>query len=167
MQSAISKEAVLEQARMIFGVVPGVIREAAERSAPVAWLYTAGTEAFMQASFSPIEMNAIELKVSALNHCDSCIRGHSYLLKQEGLSEEDIRAIIAGKPTGQERIDQLLQATEYVFHAGHDLYPAFVLDYLDQHISGEELADIIGLIALKTISNYLNNYLASVKQMAG
>ncbi len=164
MKKEISKALVLEQAKEIFGMVPGIIGEAAERSAPVAWLYTNGSAVMAQASFTPVELNAIELKVSVLNHCASCIKGHSYLLKQEGQEEIFIQAIRAGNKTGDARIDQLLQATEYIFHAGHDEYPEFVLDYLDEHITEKELTDIIGLIALKTIANYLNNYLASVKQ---
>jgi AhpD family alkylhydroperoxidase len=164
MKEKLTQQQVYDLALEAFGVVPGIVKEAAERSVELAYLYANGIRIMENASFNAIEMNAIELKISALNHCESCIKGHSYLLKREGLSEEDIQAIIGGTNTGKERLNILLQATDYVFHAGGSEYPDYVLDFIGNNLSEKELADIIGLISIKTISNYLNNYLHSVKK---
>jgi len=165
MKKEITQQQVYDLAMESFGVVPGIIKEAAERSLPVAYLYTQGTAIMESASFNPLEMNAIELKVSALNHCESCIKGHSYLLKKAGLDDADIQSIIAGQHTSQPQLNTLIQATEYVYHAGSNEYPEYVVQFLRENITEKELADIIGLISLKVISNYINNYLASVKKM--
>lgn len=165
MKKEITQQQVFDLAMESFGVVPGIIKEAAERSLQVAYLYAKGTAIMESASFNPIEMNTIELKVSALNHCESCIKGHSYLLKKAGLDDADIKSIIAGQNTSHPRLNTLIQATEYVYHAGSNEYPEYVVEFLQENLTGKELADIIGLISLKVISNYINNYLASVKKM--
>jgi AhpD family alkylhydroperoxidase len=165
MKKEITQQQVYELAMESFGVLPGIIKEAAERSVHTAYLYTNGTAIMEGASFNSLEMNAIELKVSALNHCESCMKGHSFLLKRDAFDETDIKAIINGGLTSNERINTLMQATEYIYHAGSDEYPGYVVQYLQEHLSEKEFTDIIGLISLKLISNYINNYLVSVKKM--
>lgn len=165
MKTSISQQQVYDLAIESFGVVPGIIKEAAERSIPVAYLYTQGNTIMENGSFNFIEMNAVELKISALNHCESCMKGHSYLLKKSGVSETDISAITSGRQTSIPRLNDLLQAAEYVYHAGSDEFPDYVVDYLQNTLTEQEITDIIGLIALKVISNYINNYLVSVKRL--
>lgn len=165
MKQEITQQQVYDLALESFGVVPGIIKEAAERSVYTAYLYTNGIAVMENASFNMIEMNAIELKVSALNHCQSCMKGHSYLLKKAGMQEEDINAIVGGGNTSDERLNTLLKAAEYIFYAGSDEYPDFVVQYLNDSLTEKELVDIIGLMSLKLISNYINNYLAAVKRL--
>lgn len=158
------KETIYELAKQSFGIVPGVIKEMAERSLPLAKLYTDGVITMEHASLSNLEINAIELKVSTLNKCESCIKGHTFLCKQAGLSDADIQALINNQPTSNERLNKLLTATEYIYYSGGDVYPELVLDFFEmEQISETEVFEIIGLISLKTISNYVNNYLKSIK----
>ncbi|MBN8675284.1 MAG: carboxymuconolactone decarboxylase family protein [Chitinophagales bacterium] len=165
MKKEITQQQVYDLAMESFGVVPGIIKEAAERSLQVAYIYTQGNAVMESASFTAIEMNAIELKISSLNHCESCMKGHSYLLKKEGVAEADIKAIVSGGKTSSSRLNVLLQAAEYIYHAGSDEYPDYVVDFLEDSLTQKELVDIIGLISLKVISNYINNYLVSAKRM--
>ncbi len=164
MKKEITKEQVHELATATFGLLPDLIRKIAGKSPQAAFLYTNGIAVMESASFSAMEMNAIELKISSLNHCEACMRSHSYLLKQEGLPEEDIKAVIAGGAVHNTRLGVLLQATEYIYYAGSGEYPGHVLDYLNDHLTESELYDIISLVAVKTISNYINNYQASLKK---
>ncbi len=160
----IQKEEIFELAKTAFGTVPGVIKEMAEKSPAVAKLYTDGAITMEHASLSRMEINAIELKVSSLNNCESCVKGHSFLAKQAGMDEADIKAIISNEHTSNERLNRLLLATEYIYFSGGDVYPELVMEFFEmEDISTTEILEIIGLISLKTISNYLNNYLKSVK----
>jgi AhpD family alkylhydroperoxidase len=165
MTTEITQQQVYDLALESFGVVPDIIKEAAERSLHVAYIYTQGNAVMENASFNAVEMNAIELKISSLNHCGSCMKGHSYLLKKEGVAEEDIRAIVSGGKTSSNRMNMLLQSAEYIYHAGRDEYPDYVVDFLQDSLTQKEVVDIIGLISLKAISNYINNYIISVKRM--
>lgn len=164
MKTQITKEEVYSLSNESYGVVPGVIKEMAERSVPLSYLYLIGTQTMEKSSLTDLEINAIELKISALNKCDSCMKGHSYLVKKAGLSDADTQAIIKHDNTSNSRLNTLLQAAEYIYYSGSDRYSDLVLDFFeDQDVSEQEIFEIIGLIALKTISNYVNNYMASVK----
>ncbi|MBL7933321.1 MAG: carboxymuconolactone decarboxylase family protein [Bacteroidia bacterium] len=159
----INQKLVFEHAMQIFGVVPGIVKELAERSPQAAYVFTEANRIMEGASFNSLEINAIELKISVLNKCTSCIKGHSYLLKKEGMNEEDIKSIIANGNPQSERLRTLLEATENIYYAGSDIYPAQVRDALQENLSDREITEIIALIGIKTIANYQNNYLESLK----
>ncbi|HNA17403.1 MAG TPA: hypothetical protein PKL81_03310, partial [Ferruginibacter sp.] len=55
--------------------------------------------------------------------------------------------------------------TEYIYHAGSDEYPDYVMEFLEDSLTQKEMVDIIGLLSLKVISNYINNYIVSAKRM--
>lgn len=167
MKTNISKEEIYTLATESFGIVPGVIKEMAERSEALAYQYLVGTQTMERSSLSDAEINAIELRISLLNNCESCVKGHSFLLKKAGLPESDVKAILTNENTSIPRLNVLLKAAEYIYYAGSGTYADVVLDYFnDEELTEQEIFEIIGLISLKTISNYVNNYLASIKARA-
>lgn len=164
MNTSLTKELVYTLSTESYGIVPGAVKEMAERSVPLAYMYLLGTQTMEKSSLSELEINAIELKISSLNNCESCIKGHTFLVKKAGLSDDDVQAIIRQDETSIERLNKLLKASEYIYYSGSGTYPDLVLDFFDdEDINEQELFEIIGLISLKTISNYVNNYLASIK----
>ncbi len=164
MKTTLDKEQVFALSKESYGLVPGVIKEMAERSVPLAYLYLTGTQLMEQSSLSEMEINAIELRISSLNKCESCMKGHTFLVKKAGLSEEDAHAIRHGEATSIQRLNRLIKASEYIYYAGSGNYDDVVLNYFeDEGISEQEVFEIIGLISLKTMSNYVNNYLQSAK----
>lgn len=164
MKTEITKELVYTLSNESYGIVPGVVKEMTERSVPLAYMYLLGTQTMEKSSLTEVEINAIELKISSLNKCESCKKGHSFLLKKAGLTETDIQAIARNEDTSVERLNTLLQAAEYIYYSGSGEYPDLVLDFFDSvDISERVVFEIIGLISLKTMSNYVNNYLASIK----
>jgi AhpD family alkylhydroperoxidase len=164
MKTELTKEQIYTLATESYGIVPGVIKEMAERSVPLGYLYLQGTQTMEKSSLTELEINSIELKISSLNKCESCMKGHTFLAKKAGLSEEDAKAIVKGEETSNKRLNALVKASEYIYYAGSGIYPDVALDFFqDQELTEQEIFDIIGLISLKTVSNYVNNYLASVK----
>jgi AhpD family alkylhydroperoxidase len=162
--NTLTKELVYTLSTESYGMVPGVVKEMAERSVPLAYMYLLGTQTMEKSSLSEVEINAIELRISMLNKCESCMKGHTFLLKKAGLSDDDVQAILRQEETSIERLNTLLKAAEYIYYSGSGAYPDLVLEYFsDEGLREQELFDIIGLISLKTISNYVNNYLTSVK----
>lgn len=165
MNTSLTKELVFELSTKSYGMVPGVIKEIADRSVMVAYLYLSGTQTMEKSSLTELEINAIELRISSLNKCQSCIKGHTFLAKKAGLGDDDVQAIIRNEETGVDRLNRLLRATEYIYYSGSDIYPDLALDFFtNEGLTEQELFEIIGLISLKVISNYVNNYLASVKR---
>ncbi|HEX6891640.1 MAG TPA: carboxymuconolactone decarboxylase family protein [Chryseolinea sp.] len=165
MNTSITKESIYSLSIESFGIVPGVIKELAERSVPVAYLYLSGNQIMEKSALNDLEINAIELKISSLNKCESCIKGHSFLLKKAGLSDHDVQAIIRNDATKNERLNTLLKAAEHIYYSGSDHYPDHILEFFEEEgITEQTIFEIIGLISLKTISNFVNNYLASAKR---
>jgi AhpD family alkylhydroperoxidase len=164
MNTNLTKELVYKLATESYGLVPGVIKEMTERSVPVAYMYLQGTQTMEKSSLTALEINAIELKISLLNKCESCVKGHSFLAKQAGLNDDDLKAILRNDDTGNERLNRLLKASEYIYYSGNGIYPDLAIDFFTaEQLSEQELFEIIGLISLKVLSNYVNNYLASMK----
>lgn len=167
MKQTLTKEQVYQSAEQSFGIVPPMIKEIAEYSVPVAALYTEGVITMDAAGFTATEINAIELLISSLNACESCVKGHSYLLKKAGLQEEDIRAIIERKATSDAALNRLLKGTEALFYANREGYAGYVQALELNGFSKKEIFELIGLLSLKTISNNINNYQRSLKIMQG
>jgi AhpD family alkylhydroperoxidase len=163
MKQTVTKESVYKSAEQSFGLVPPMIKEIAEHSVAVASLYVDGVITMEATGLSELEMNAIELRISSLNGCESCVKGHSYLAKKAGLGESDIKALIAGQPTTVESLNRIIRGTDAIFQASRSGY-AHYLEALDsEDFTRQEVYEIIGLLSLKTISNNINNYSKAVK----
>ena len=160
----LSKESVFQSAHENFGILPPLIREIAEFSVPAAALYVEGVAIMHASAFSETEINAIELRVSALNACESCIKGHSFLLKKSGVSEEDIQAIIDDRSTSSPSLNRLMRGTNIIVKANRHGYEEYA-ESLHYNFSRQEIFEIIGLLSLKTISNNINNYSKAMKQL--
>jgi alkylhydroperoxidase family enzyme len=62
-------------------------------------------------------------------------------------------------------LNKLLLAAEYIYYSAGGPYSDLVLDFfLNEEITEQEVFEIIGLIALKAMSNQVNNSLQSVKE---
>ncbi len=165
MKQTVTKESVYQFAEQSFGLVPPMIKEIAEYSVPVAALYTEGVITMDSAGFTAIETNAIELLISSLNNCDSCVKGHSFLSRKAGLQDDDIRAIIERRPTSVDSLNRLLKGTEALFYANREGYAAYLQVLDEEAFSKKEIFEMIGLLSLKTISNNINNYQRALKAM--
>ena len=164
MNTELTQELVYKLSTESYGLVPGVVKEMANRSVPLAYLYLVGTQTMEKSSLTDLEINAIELKISSLNKCESCMKGHTFLVKKAGLSDDDVQAIIRDEQTSIDRLNVLLKAAEYIYYSGSGIYPDLALAFFeDNDLSEQVLFELIGLIALKTISNYVNNYITTKK----
>lgn len=163
----ITEQNVNDMAMEAYGLVPPLVKQMATVSPEVAYHYLAGLMAVGQGVFTDVEQHAIQLKVSLLNRCESCIKGHSYLLKNSGMSDDDITSIRQGVLTSSKAVNRILDLTEMMYRGGRD---GFTAEHLDRIESAQaervELFQIVSLIATKTISNYINNYLVAVKSKA-
>ncbi|ULQ51728.1 carboxymuconolactone decarboxylase family protein [Flavihumibacter fluvii] len=159
----VTKETVYRSAQESFGIVPPMIKEIAEFSVPAAALYVDGVRTMNAAALSEMEINAIELRISSLNRCASCVKGHSYLSKKAGLSDEDIQALVEGRPTSIESLNRKIRGTEAIFYANRGGYAMYIDELEAERFTRQEVYEIIGLLSLKTISNNINNYVQAVR----
>ncbi len=159
----VTKELVYQLAEQSFGITPPLIKEIAEYSAPAAALYVDGVITMNASTFSEVEINAIELRISALNGCESCVKGHSFLSRKAGLSEADIKALTEGRETSVDSLNRIIKGTEAIFYAGRSGFAKHLHVLEEEQFSRKEVFEIIGLLSLKTISNNINNYLKAVR----
>ncbi len=139
-----------------YGFVPNLIREMS-KSPAVARVYLDGQEAMAAASLTPREQQAIQLAVSSYNACGYCQAAHRLGGKMAGIAPEDLNAIQKGDLPGDVRLRNLVSAARLIlvrrgFLAEDDL-AALEAD----GVGRAQLYEIVALIGLKTISNYVNH----------
>lgn len=150
-------QAVLEKVNATYGFTPNLFVEMATHSPAVAEVYFTSNQLFGGASLSPQETQAVILAVSAHNKCHYCTAAHRMVGKMTGLPESEIDAILAGEVPQDARLQSLVSATRQVLDRqgwlGEDNLRA--LDA--KGVTRGQLYEIVTLIGIKTISNYINH----------
>lgn len=160
----ITQNEIEKIARAHYGVVPPMVKQMYAISPPVAFHYLIGVTALSDSAFSEVKQQAIQLKVSSLNDCESCIKGHSFLLKNTGMDQNDIASIRHGLPTSDPNMNRLMAITELVFLGGRNGFETALDELGILEATKEEVFEVTSLIASKTISNYINNYSLALKE---
>lgn len=150
----------LEQIAMEeYGIVPPVVKLISAVSTAVAYHYLLGLALMKEGTFTTVGQNVIQLKVSVLNQCEACIKGHGFQLKTLGMSDEDIMSIRDGVLTSDKEANRLIDLTETIFQGGRNGFTRERIEKLEAMGATKiEIAEVISLIASKTISNYINKY---------
>ncbi|MFT5289587.1 MAG: putative peroxidase-related enzyme [Planctomycetota bacterium] len=152
------KEELLAGAESKYGFVPNLLRQLSTSTAALE-LYTQG-QATLSAEGSRLsgkERNLVQLTVSEINDCGYCKAAHSAIGRMDGVDSSVLAAVSAG---------QSIEASE----GGDYVAAARLLIEKQGHLSGEDLArlekqgidrevlfEIIGSIAIKTVSNWVNH----------
>lgn len=140
-----------------FGFVPNLFKEMADSPAALQ-VYLGGQQALAQgATLSPPEIQAVQLAVSTANGCAYCQAAHTKGGLAAGLSAEDVEAIKSGGLPQDPRLQALVRAARLVLDKRGWLDPQEVQALADQGIPRGQLFDIVAIIGLKTISNYVNH----------
>ncbi len=140
-----------------FGFVPNILRELGETAPAVLNVYLGGQEALVQSSLNARELNVAMLAVSWVNDCDYCKAAHSTLLKGTGLGREDIDAVAEGKTLSDKRLDSIARATRSIADKKGFLTSEDLADLKKQGLGRTQIYEIIAVIGIKTISNYVNH----------
>ena len=149
-------EEVLQAVEEQFGFRPNLIEEMV-RSPAAARVYLGGQGAMEDASLTGSEQQAVQLAVAAFNHCHYCTAAHAGLARQTGVDDDDVEAIREGGLPEDERIRTLVKATRLVLEK-HGWLDAGDLEELEAAgVDRGQLYEIVALVGLKTISNYVNH----------
>ena len=140
-----------------YGFVPNLIREMARHSPAVARVYLGGQEAMARATLTPAERQAVQLAVSSKNGCEYCQAAHRTAGRMTGVSKEELEAIEQGRAPATPRLRSLVVATRLVMDKRGFLEEADLKALEADGVSRTELYEVVALIGLKTISNYVNH----------
>ena len=148
---------VLAKVKQTYGFVPNLYTEFATHSPTVADIYLTATKLLGDASLTPKEQQAVILAVSAYNDCTYCIAAHSTVGSIVGLPREEIQAITAGDLPGDPRQRLLITAARRILGKRGWLNADDLAEFEDQGIDRGQIYELVALIGIKTISNYVNH----------
>ncbi len=106
-------------------------------------------------TFTKIEMQSVYLLTSMYNECGYCTDAHSKGLKKiYKMPEDQVDAILARTPTGDEKIDALLAATLELLENRGAITEEVRARFLAAGYTDNQLIDLLSAIAMKAITNY-------------
>jgi AhpD family alkylhydroperoxidase len=99
----------------------------------------------------------IQLAVSVYNECDYCRAAHGLGSRMAGVAPADIEAIQKGTLPEDPRLRRLVSATWQVLDARGALIPQDLRALEAEDVDRAQLYEIVAIIGLKTVSNYINH----------
>ncbi len=147
---------IFQDAQKKFGFVPNVIKEMSKNPA-VAGLYLKAQEYLAEGVLSSQEQQAVQLAVSAKNDCHYCSAAHTAGGSMMGLEACDLKAVGEGLTPANKDVQPAVEAARIVFDKQGWLSEDDLKTFESQGIDRARLYEIITLIGLKTITNYINH----------
>lgn len=147
---------VLGAASVKFGFIPNLFREMA-RSPAVARAYLRGQEAMAEASLSAREQQVVQLAVAVYNECPYCRAAHRAGCRRTGVAPADIESVEKGSLPEDRRLRSLVSATWQVLDTRGWLGASDLASLQAEGVDRGQLYEIVALVGLKTISNYINH----------
>ncbi len=150
-----SKE-YLAKSKKAFGQIPNLMGVMAESPA-VLQGYMDLSETLVRCTLSPAERHAVMLMASVENGCRYCVAAHTGLARGAGLAADIIIGIREDDDIDDEKIEVLCQFTAKMVHTRGQVDQNDTKAFLDAGYTKANLLEIAALIALKTMSNYVNH----------
>jgi len=150
-------EEVRETAKQAFGFVPNLIDEMASHNPAVADTYLTANGAIENGVLSAAEQQVVILAISTYNDCHYCTKAHAAAGAQAGLPEDEIDTILEGGLPETDRHRQLVRATRRLAGKRGWLSDTDLDEFEDAGLGRDVLYEVVALIGIKTISNYINH----------
>jgi len=148
--------ATLEITAKKYGFLPNLFGVLAESPTAVQ-AYAAINKALEQSALSPVEQQVVALTVSTTNDCAYCVGAHSTVAQMVRMPEEILTAVRDQRQLPDGKLNALRTLVLSIMgHRGwvpeEDLEHFVAAGYTKRHV-----LDVITLLALKTLSNYVNH----------
>ena len=152
--SKTTKDEALARVKAAFGFVPNLMAGIADTNPAVATAYLGASAALEGGVLSPAEKQIVMLAVSSFNDCHYCTAAHRTTGKAMGVSQSELDAIDARTLPSDPRSRALVDATWTILSERGWVNDAKLARL---GVSRTEAFEIIAIIGLKTISNYVNH----------
>ena len=152
------KQELLAGAEAKFGFVPNVLRQMSTSTAALE-VYMQGQAALGAEGnrLTDKERNFVQLAVSQVNECDYCKAAHVAIGRMGGADTSDLEAVAAGQTIDASEGGDHVAATRLLMEKQGHLTAEDLGKLEQQGIDKEVLYEIIGNIAVKTVSNWVNH----------
>lgn len=145
----------LEAIKGQIGMIPNLY--AYEAHSPNAFLQNlAFAKAVESANFSNREAQAVYLATSEVNNCSYCLSAHTALAKMNGFTEDQTFELRAGT-IDDPKLGILTSLTRAFVETKGRPDQALLDRFFEVGYTEAHLVDLVGLISVKTLSNYLHN----------
>ncbi len=139
-----------------YGFLPNLFGVLAESPTAVQ-AYAGINRALEQSVLSPVDQQVVALTVSTTNDCAYCVGAHSAVAQMVRMPEDILAALRDQRPLSDRKLNALRTLVMSVMrHRGwvpeEDLEHFVAEGYARRHI-----LDVLTLVALKTLSNYVNH----------
>lgn len=151
-------EQVHEKAENALGFVPNLITEMTDENPAVGDAYLTAQGLLQEGGvLSPAEQQTVILAVSSYNDCHYCTKAHAVAGQRAGLDAETVQSINTGGLPNDDRLRALVRATRRILGKRGWLSGADETEFQDLGLGRPELYEIITLVGIKTMSNYVNH----------
>lgn len=159
---ALSRDQVAPETQEVFdalnakvGMVPNLYATVANSHKALTTMLSA-TETLASGEFNGKEVEAIALAVGQANGCGYCLSAHTTIGKMQGFTEEQTLEIRQGTIADEKLSALTTLANDIVISRGRPTQ-SYVDSFFSAGYSKASLAELIGLVALNTFTNYTNN----------
>jgi uncharacterized peroxidase-related enzyme len=151
-------EQVHAKAEQALGFVPNFIAELAGENPAAADVYLTANGIIEEGGvLSAAEQQTVILAASSYNDCHYCTKAHAVAGQQAGLDAETVETLNEGGLPSNDRLKSLVRATRRILGKRGWLSDADEAEFDDLGLGRPELYEIVGLVGIKTISNYVNH----------
>lgn len=98
---------------------------------------------------------AVSLIVSQVNTCEYCLSAHTVFAGKAGYTEAQIQEIRSGSVSFDPKLDQLVKLVKNLVETRGHPDTALISFFFDAGFTKENLVDVIFLIGIRTITNYV------------
>lgn len=151
-----ASQALLQATEKAYGFIPNLYGVFAE-SPTALRAYISLSEALKHSALSPVEQQVVAIAISAENECSYCVAAHSGLAIMVKMPETTLCELRDQHPLSDPKLAALRDfAVEVVRKRGWvttEQTEAFLAAGYNQR----QLLDVITLVAMKTLSNFVNH----------
>ncbi|HVX12315.1 MAG TPA: peroxidase-related enzyme [Pirellulales bacterium] len=145
---------LLTSVKAKLGVVPNMMKTMAHSPALLEG-YLAFSGALAKGTLSAATREQIALAVSQHNGCEYCLSAHTMLAKRAGVSAEE--ALAAREGTSHDpKTQAVLSLAHQIIESHGDVSDDQFAEARDAGLSDAEIAEVVGNVALSTLTNYFN-----------
>ncbi|MBA3966042.1 MAG: carboxymuconolactone decarboxylase family protein [Nitrospirales bacterium] len=146
----------LEATAKQYGFVPNLFGVLAESPTAVQ-AYAAVNKALEQSALSPVEQQVVTLTVSAINGCTYCMGAHSTVAQMVRMPDDILKELRDQKPLSDKKLNALRTFVIALMHHRGWVPEKDLEDFVAAGYTRRHILDVITLLALKTLSNYVNH----------
>ena len=151
-----ASRSILQATEKTLGFIPNLYGVFAE-SPTALQAYSALGDALKQSALSPIEQQVVALAVSTENECSYCVAAHSVIATMVKMPVATLSELRTRMTLSDQKLDALHKFALAVVRERGWVPKAETEAFLAAGYTQRHLLDVLTIVAMKTLSNYVNH----------